>query len=338
MRAKRLLLAAILTCSGLTFSVGLSACMRIAPPETASGSEESLTPSGNYTLSSSLNETDKSQEEGSGTGLSLPTTETRGTDEDETSTDGTSRTSSESLSPEKTSESGRSSGKGPLTPAKTSRPVSGATDKSGKGEATTGTGAWWEIISGLQENEEASFSNPMPVGETAHFDGYDTLFDPFRAEVSVQQVFRGNKAYQMVRDASALNPEPKEGQEYLIAQVLVKITDSKDSEKVDVSPYFFSLAREDGRMYGDVTLFRSVTPVLSAIDVGETSIAYICFQVDKTDENPYIVFLSRAHGGLWFRTSDEEESEETTSETTSGSLLPRGKRVGDEVGSGKSGD
>ncbi len=110
----------------------------------------------------------------------------------------------------------------------------------------------------------------------------------------------------MVKDASSVNPDPDDGYEYLVAQVLVKITDSKNGETVGVSPYFFSLAREDGRMYGDVSLFRAITPVLSTLRVGETSIGYICFQVDQNDPNPFIVFLSRAHGGIWFSTEDPE--------------------------------
>ncbi len=163
--------------------------------------------------------------------------------------------------------------------------------------------------------QPGSIRNPLAPGETAHFDGYDTLFDPFRADVSVQQIYRGTEALQMVKDASTVNPDPDPGYEYLVAQVLVKITASKNGEAVGVSPYFFSLAREDGRMYGDVSLFRAITPVLSTIHVGETSIGYICFQVEKADQNPFIVFLSRAHGGIWFSTS-ENSSEPTSSTTT----------------------
>lgn len=168
------------------------------------------------------------------------------------------------------------------------------------------------IIDALDPNKndkdrKGSKFNPYAIGEAAPFDGYETIFDPFRAEVVVQKVIRGKDALKMVKDASSINPAPDEGNEYLVAQVLVKITDSKNEEIVGVSPYFFSLAREDGRMYGDISLFRSVTPVLEPLRVGETSLAYITFQVAKDDENPYIVFLSRANRGLWFSTDPDYE-------------------------------
>ncbi len=169
------------------------------------------------------------------------------------------------------------------------------------------------IIDALDPNKndkdrKGSKFNPYAIGEAAPFDGYETIFDPFRAEVVVQKVIRGKDALKMVKDASSINPAPDEGKEYLVAQVLVKITDSKNEEIVGVSPYFFSLAREDGRMYGDISLFRSVTPVLEPLRVGETSLAYITFQVAKDDENPYIVFLSRANRGLWFSTDPDYEA------------------------------
>ncbi len=156
---------------------------------------------------------------------------------------------------------------------------------------------------------KGSIAEPYSIGEIAKFDGYDTIFDPFKADVMIQNIYRGYAAQKMVKDASPINPAPQPDHEYLIAQVLVKVTESKNDEIVGVSPYFFSLAREDGRMYGDVNLFRAVTPVLEPLRVGETSIAYICFQVAKSDENPYIVFLSRAHDGIWFETNEADTSD-----------------------------
>lgn len=161
------------------------------------------------------------------------------------------------------------------------------------------------------KDKVGSIHKPHKIGETAYFDGSETLFDPFKSEVKIQEIYRGKSALKMIKDASIFNPEPEDEKEYLIAQVLVKVTASKNQEVVGLSPYYFSLANgNDGRMYGDVTLIRNITPVLSPIEEGETSIAYICFSVDKDDHNPYIVFLSRANGGIWFQTT-EDTIEET---------------------------
>lgn len=162
------------------------------------------------------------------------------------------------------------------------------------------------------KDKDGSIHKPHKIGETAHFDGSETLFDPFKSEVKIQEIYRGKSALKMIKDASIFNPEPEEGKEYMVAQVLVKITASKNQEIVGLSPNYFSLANgKDGRMYGDVTLIRNITPVLSPIEEGETSIGYICFSVDKDDQNPYIVFLSRANGGIWFQTTEDNITETT---------------------------
>ena len=156
------------------------------------------------------------------------------------------------------------------------------------------------------KDKVGSIHKPHKIGKTAYFDGSETLFDPFKSEVKIQEIYRGKSALKMIKDASIFNPEPEDGKEYLVAQVLVKVTASKNQEVVGLSPNYFSLAKgDDGRMYGDVTLIRNITPVLSPIEEGETSIAYICFSVDKDDQNPYIVFLSRANGGIWFQTTED---------------------------------
>lgn len=159
------------------------------------------------------------------------------------------------------------------------------------------------------KDKNGSMHKPHKIGETAYFDGSETLFDPFKSEVKIQEIYRGESAFKMIKDASIFNPEPEDGKEYLVAQVLVKITSSRNQEVVGLSPYYFSLANgKDGRMYGDVTLIRNITPVLSPIEEGETSIGYICFSVDKEDQSPYIVFLSRANGGIWFQTTEDTKT------------------------------
>lgn len=277
--------------TGMMIILGLcgTACQRIAPP-----SVSQPVPGASVT------------ESGRGNGTSAPekTTQTFAV---------SAETTVPETTPAETTETAAETTTPVTTPAVTTRPLSATTRQTTSASTEEPTvSPWMVFVPGQTDNKKGSIKQPYRVGEVARFDGYGTLFDPFRADVSVQQVFRGNEALQMVKDASPLNPSPNPGQEYLIAQVLVKITASKNSEQVDLSPYYFSLARENGRIYGDVTLFRAVTPVLSALKIGETSIGYICFQIDKTDTSPYIVFLSRAHGGTWFKTTPNDEEPDVT--------------------------
>ncbi len=283
-------------CAALLLSLGLASCRPVEPPSIGTESSE-------MSQSTTLELTTAPSETPPMTGMTLPSTT------DETTTTTTELTTTPTTIRETTSEATTTPEVTEPTTQRTTRPTS---------EVTTSTRDPFDILDdifnpGEPDAEPGTIEDPYYIGQTAQFDGYDTFFDPFRADVSVQQIYRGQQALQMVKDASSINPAPESGHEYLVAQVLVKVTASKNGESVGVSPYFFSLAREDGRMYGDVTLFRAITPVLSAIEVGETSIGYICFEVAKTDETPFIVFLSRAHGGLWFTTEEATEESDVTS-------------------------
>lgn len=166
-----------------------------------------------------------------------------------------------------------------------------------------------ESDTNLDISDKGTAREPYKIDEVAHFDGSDSLFDLFQAEIIVQEVYRGDKALEMVKSASPLNPNPDPGNEYLVAQVLVHVTASKNNEPVALSNYFFSLASgEKQALYDDTTLLAHITPNLEPLEVGETSIGYVCFEVDKADKNPYIVFLPRANNGLWFYTSEEQAS------------------------------
>jgi hypothetical protein len=284
----------------LSLGLSLSACDLALPPidSPTPASKENTRDTSSPSSASSTTEADIS--DSSGTSVSVDVSRTEAT-------------TSESKASEPSETGSASSSESLTTTTPTTTPgITTAPSKPQPDAEPTPKPGLEGIIDALDPNKndkdrKGSKFNPYAIGEAAPFDGYETIFDPFRAEVVVQNVIRGKDALKMVKDASSINPAPDEGNEYLVAQVLVKITDSKNEEIVGVSPYFFSLAREDGRMYGDISLFRSVTPVLEPLRVGETSLAYITFQVAKDDENPFIVFLSRANRGLWFSTDPDYE-------------------------------
>ncbi len=298
----------------LTLSVGLSSCQRILPP-------------GTDTSTSSIDQDTDNTSSGLETSTSLEDESNSTTDEVIEQTSTTTEAVGTTSEIVQTTDGGQTSTTElEQTSTTTDEDVEQTTTTDEDIEQTTTTDSNLELFptqSTTTENEElfekGTKDNPYQIGDTAEFDGYDTLFDPFRAQVVIQQLFRGNEALQMVKDASPLNPDPQDGHEYLIAQVLIKVNASRNDETVGLSNYFFSLANSaDGRMYRDVTLLSSVTPALTPIDVGETSIGYVTFEVAIEDENPYIVFLSRANSGIWFETNPDADS--TTTELNEGSI------------------
>lgn len=59
--------------------------------------------------------------------------------------------------------------------------------------------------------------NPLPYKTTALFDGMDTIFDTYKAEITLLEVVRGDKAWEMAKAANQFNTEPGEEKEYIFA-------------------------------------------------------------------------------------------------------------------------
>lgn len=145
--------------------------------------------------------------------------------------------------------------------------------------------------------------NPYPLNTTASFNGMDTLFDTYQADIKLKEVIRGDSAMDIIANASNTNELPQDDQEYLLARFEVNATNSKDDAKIEISSANFELVSEDGIKYDDFVSISNLEPKLTTMYKGNVQEGYAYFLVNKKDKHPLIVFLERDHHGLWFSTT-----------------------------------
>lgn len=146
--------------------------------------------------------------------------------------------------------------------------------------------------------------NPHPVGTTVTFDGMETLFDTYKANITLKEVIRGDTALNIIANANNLNQIPKEDQEYLLAKFEVDALESLDDSKIEISAANFELVSEDGIKYDTFITVSGLEPKLTTMYPNNKQEGYAYFIVNKKDKNPKIVFLERDFNGLWFDTSE----------------------------------
>lgn len=193
--------------------------------------------------------------------------------------------------------------------------VSGTPEETDSTDALDWLDNLGEFLSGVNGLNNGSAGRPgsrhVPVelGETASFDGSATLFDRYQAELQVTEVLRGEPAADLIQMASALNPSPQDGYEYLVARIEICVTEQPDSKPIDIGPYSFTLVSEDGDPYPGALLIRSPEPAFKPFSNSEPQSAYVVFQTAPDDANPSIVFLARNFGGLWLETAEASDSD-----------------------------
>lgn len=198
-------------------------------------------------------------------------------------------------------------------PSHITEPSESETKKNGEGWL----GNLEEFFSGVNNptnggatTQPGTQNQPIRFGEIARFDGSNTLFDRYEATLQVTELIRGEEASDLIQMASALNPSPTHGHEYLIARIGVTLTDRVvEDDQIDIGSYSFTLVSEDGDPYPGVLLIRSLEPSFKPFTDEEPQEALIAFQVAVDDDNPSIVFLARNYGGLWLETAARDNGQ-----------------------------
>lgn len=150
-----------------------------------------------------------------------------------------------------------------------------------------------------------SRTNPAELGTTLPFT-VKSFSDDYGGNVSVTQVIRGERAWQMMHEANPFNSEPKAGYEYLLAKATVSISRNAEVDAtVDLSRVSFTLVSTTGTAY-DMSMGVAPEPDISAsIYQGSSHEGWIVFQVKQNDESPVIAFERNydGTGGAWFKTN-----------------------------------
>ncbi|CAG7651693.1 DUF4352 domain-containing protein [Paenibacillus allorhizosphaerae] len=165
------------------------------------------------------------------------------------------------------------------------------------------------LIGGQADSKPAgtpgkSRSNPAPIGQKVDFTVNDLLND-YSGTLSVDQVIRGEEAWKMISSANKLNNSPKDGYEYVLAKVSIKVSSSKNKDKqIDVSPVDFSMISSEGKDYERAIVVEPSPTVRTKLYEGASHTGWAAFLVKKDDQNPVISYGRKydGSGGVWFST------------------------------------
>jgi hypothetical protein len=122
------------------------------------------------------------------------------------------------------------------------------------------------------------------------YEGGDELYD---ARITVAEVVRGDKAWQLVRDAGASNKPPGPGLEYLLAQVRFEFSARTSPEHYSYTldaAQFTALSSGD-KPYDSAALASPLKPALHAtLRSGDSVEGWVAFLVPRDDHTPLMLF------------------------------------------------
>lgn len=132
------------------------------------------------------------------------------------------------------------------------------------------------------------FSTIVIFGD--QYNGGDELYD---VTITVKEAVRGEKAWQIVKDASASNKPPAAGFEYVLARIRfdfsARVTPQHYSYTLDQAQ--FTAMSGDDKMYDAAVLAKQPEPALQAtLRSGDSAEGWVAFLVPRGDHTPLMLF------------------------------------------------
>lgn len=158
-----------------------------------------------------------------------------------------------------------------------------------------------------------SRNNPAPlntVQEYTHKYPYSEYLDvsstnpDYTAAIRVIETIRGEKAWEMIKEANMFNSEPKEGYEYIIAKVAFSALSVQNDASVSASSYNFDFYSGNNEEYDSVYVTMD-NKLSQNIYSGGNAEGYVVGMVKTDDKSPKLVYGlssgSEVYGkAVWF--------------------------------------
>jgi hypothetical protein len=122
------------------------------------------------------------------------------------------------------------------------------------------------------------------------YNGGDELYD---AKITVAEVVRGEKAWQMVKSAGDANMRPSPGMQYLLARVKFEFAARVRPEHYSytLDPSQFSAMSAATAPYAAAALAAPVEPELRAtLHTGDSAEGWVAFLIPRGDHTPLMMF------------------------------------------------
>ena len=151
-------------------------------------------------------------------------------------------------------------------------------------------------------------SNPAPIGTaqtvTLSTNDADWNIINYTANVVVNEVYRGNEAWELLKNANMFNSEPDEGKEYILIKVKISVSGLPDDLSANISQAMFNFYSTDYTQYNDINI--CVVPDNKNINTnvynGGMVEGYVCKEITLNDATPTVAFGQDlfGNGGIWF--------------------------------------
>ncbi len=154
---------------------------------------------------------------------------------------------------------------------------------------------------------QSSPAEATPPGVTARTDinigeGYATGIESVGAGITVLEVVRGEKAWAMIKEASASNRAPDSGMEYLCARIRFEFGEkgSTGERTYGVREEQFASVSENGRQYGRPNILLPKPQLNGRLYPGESLEGWIALLVNSEDRKPLMTFGNN-YSRIWFK-------------------------------------
>jgi hypothetical protein len=179
-----------------------------------------------------------------------------------------------------------------------------------------------------QNRSAATHAQPIGLPLTTivifgdQYNGGDELYD---VKITVEEAVRGEKAWQMVKDTSALNKPPAAGSEYVLARIRFEFSarTKPDHYRYILDQSQFTAMSGDDRMYDAAVLAKQPEPALHAtLRSGDSAEGWVAFLVPGGDHTPLMLFredvgsVIHEGSGSLFKLYDEKPSATGKSKTS----------------------
>ncbi len=156
----------------------------------------------------------------------------------------------------------------------------------------------------VAEQKTYSRTNPAPIGTSQTYtktsDWLET--DNYTVNISVQEVIRGEKAWQKIKDANMFNSPAKDGYEYILVKIGFTVMNTKSDFSIDANSYGFTAFSSTNEEMEYASVVEPDPELSASLYEGASTEGYITVQVKKDDPNPKLAYGLDYNGsnGIWF--------------------------------------
>jgi hypothetical protein len=154
---------------------------------------------------------------------------------------------------------------------------------------------------------QTSAAESTPVGVAAKVsvtvgEGYVTDVESFEAAVTVLEIARGEKAWELVKLASTSNRPPDPGMEYICARIRFEFgTKGSTGERAyAIRDEQFASVAGGGRQYERTNIVLPKPQLNGRLYPGETLEGWIALFVSREDKKPLMTFGNN-YSRVWFK-------------------------------------